>query len=437
MSLAARLNSSTYYLRSINKVRMYMNIIHLSDITSADGRLLNSDFNTNRGFPHIRNSYSWPKKHHITSVDLSRWRWFASSIFSVASCYLPSPLGNWLDNTSICLQSWDWFVSRNKEYLYHNLGSFWNRHPIKGNTHRSYFLSYSRSPSPPTVIIHPATISVTPTALRLQSFKPIPLDHNPPPSTISIGPFSFISGSQQCFFNNITHSDTLNSLYAHVFNGTAIACSDGSFYPLAHIGACGWVVSTPDMTEWIQGGCIVPGDLSIHSAYRAELGGLTAIALFFNTLITPTNDTISQNIFTDCKSAINKLFSSPQFARVKYSHMDLLSIISALWSSSSFNPTHIHVYGHQDSTSLHRLSVESQLNCRMDTLAKSIALAAITSNSLLPPPFISTLGFGSIICHSTPISSCLQQSLYHLISHSKYISYVSSIFRGKLSWEDI
>ena len=172
------------------------------------------------------------------------------------------------------------------------------------------------------------------------------------------------------------------------------------------------------MKEWIQGGCVVPGDLSIHSAYRAELGGLTAIALFFNTIITPTNDTISQSIFTDYKSAINKLFSSPQFAKVKYSRMDLLSIISALWSSSPFTPTPLHVYGHQDTANLHRLSIESQLNCRMDTITRSITSADITSNNLHPPPFIFPLGFGSIMYHSTPISSCLQHNLcnkLHLI----------------------
>ena len=64
----------------------------------------------------------------------------------------------------------------------------------------------------------------------------------------------------------------------------------------------------------------------------------------------------------------------------------------------------------------------------MDLLAKSIALQAIISGNLQPPTFISSLGFGTVLCHSSPISNSLQQNLYYTISHNKYITYVSSLF---------
>lgn len=89
------------------------------------------------------------------------------------------------------------------------------------------------------------------------------------------------------FFNNLSHSTTLTLLHEHVFAGTVLAVSDGLSYPITHLGACGWIISTPDQKEWIQGGCIIPGDLVIHNAYMTDLGERTGIALFFNTFIIP------------------------------------------------------------------------------------------------------------------------------------------------------
>ena len=78
----------------------------------------------------------------------------------------------------------------------------------------------------------------------------------------------------------------------------------------------------------------------------------------------------------------------------------------------------------------------------MDALAKSIAFKAIISNNLQPPSFHSPLGFGSIMCYSTPVSSCLQQDLYHTISHHNYINCVSKlfelhpdVFRSLVNWD--
>ena len=100
----------------------------------------------------------------------------------------------------------------------------------------------------------------------------------------------------------------------------------------------------------------------VLTAYRAELDGLTAIALFFNTLTIPVTSSINQTVYSDCQSALNKLVTSPEYAKVKFQHMDLISIICDLWSSCTFLPTDLHVYGHQDGHPSHILPVESQLN---------------------------------------------------------------------------
>ena len=74
--------------------------------------------------------------------------------------------------------------------------------------------------------------------------------------------------------------------------GTAIAASDGSFFPVAKVAACSWIVSTPDLQEYIQGGCVVPGEYKDHSAYRGEIGGQLGIAFFFHHFRPPDNHPI-------------------------------------------------------------------------------------------------------------------------------------------------
>ena len=63
------------------------------------------------------------------------------------------------------------------------------------------------------------------------------------------------------WFNNHIHATTSTSLLKDsILTGTAIAVSDGSFFPLQKVGSCAWVISSPDGSEWISGGGLIPGE---------------------------------------------------------------------------------------------------------------------------------------------------------------------------------
>ena len=55
------------------------------------------------------------------------------------------------------------------------------------------------------------------------------------------------------FMHHIKSLVSTSSLYKDLLNGNAIAVSDGSFYPLEKIGSHGWIVSTSDGAQWVQG----------------------------------------------------------------------------------------------------------------------------------------------------------------------------------------
>ena len=54
---------------------------------------------------------------------------------------------------------------------------------------------------------------------------------DPPSPKFSFGPLTFADIGQQYFFDNISHSDSLEDLLLHIRGGTALAVSDGSYYP--------------------------------------------------------------------------------------------------------------------------------------------------------------------------------------------------------------
>ena len=135
MLVASSLYSATAILRSINKVRISNNVCHLSDITSADGRSLNAMIFARQQFTRPRNKYTWPCKHHITTTDYTRWRTFVQTVYSMDSLKLPTPLDNWVSTSTICFQTWDWFLSGDHKFLYNYNGTVWNRHLICRHSH--------------------------------------------------------------------------------------------------------------------------------------------------------------------------------------------------------------------------------------------------------------------------------------------------------------
>ena len=100
--------------------------------------------------------------------------------------------------------------------------------------------------------------------------------------------------------------------------------------------------------------------------------------------------------------------------------VDLISIISELWSTSSFCIIKEHMYEHQDNLGRPLTQLE-KLNCRVDNLAKEIA--GYKMDNLMHNLQFSrtTLGIGTIICNNILITSNIQQSLYKQITHKKLL----------------
>ena len=65
--------SATKDKPSVQKVRSKLEVIHVSDVSSIDGRNMNESFLSPQHGKSARNNYDWPSKHRITNTDLAAW----------------------------------------------------------------------------------------------------------------------------------------------------------------------------------------------------------------------------------------------------------------------------------------------------------------------------------------------------------------------------
>ena len=423
MTLALKIFPNKKDLRSIQNMRMKLNVIHISDITTADGIKLDPKFYSTTPSSIQRNVYKWPTKHHITRQDTTLWRKFLTQIFQGPQYSLEHPLGAWHPMPdSQWIDNWDYFLTSDREFLYHRVKSRWHRHLKRQHTHRSYHKRYLNLDELPTHNIYRATVKASPHTLVVTS-----LSHKPnisPPTELpshTFGPIKLNKPKIDWFMNYISSSTTTHNLWNDILKGKAYAVSDGSFFPTSRTGACAWIVSTRGGQEWIKGGGIIPGSTYDQDPYRSELGGQVGLASFITAIILPPGVYPNITIACDGKAAIDRVNMNKNTMKSNMTNVDMLSIISDLWEDSQFNIIKKHVYGHQDDTGKQLTQLE-KLNCRVDLWAKEIA--RIQMEGLLPTiAFHPTHhGYGTITCNGQLITSKVQNYLYKLVTKKQFLS---------------
>ena len=191
------------------------------------------------------------------------------------------------------------------------------------------------------------------------------------------------------FMNHLHSSKSTAQLRRHLLDGTAIQVSDGSYFLDYQVGACAWILATPDGEEWIEGGGLVPGSPEDQSAYRSELAGQVGAVSFVDSIDLAVQEGTQLTTYCDRISALKQVGKHPDTISCKTKHVNLVSILTKFWYGFKFRPLAEHVYGHRDESS-HNPTIPEQLNCRMDQLAKWITLRFIEgpdvqSSSMLVP----------------------------------------------------
>ena len=274
------------------------------------------------------------------------WRKFLRKVFKGPQTSLDQPLGPWKPMIDASWTgNWDYFMTLEKEFLYHRVKSRWQRHLKRQYSHKSYHVEYLDLDDIPTQNIYRVSIKTSATCLLVTSLTQKP-DIPTPPDTIAhtFGKINLLKPKIDWFMNYISSSPNTDNLWRELLMGKAYAVSDSSYFPISQTGACAWIVSTRDGTEWIKGGGIIPGCKEDQDPYRSELGGQVGLASVITAIILPSGTTPNITIACDGEAAINRVNMDSKIIKSNMTNVDMLSIISELWGDSSFTITKKHVY---------------------------------------------------------------------------------------------
>jgi hypothetical protein len=243
-------------LAQINSCRIYLQILSVSDITSADGKTLLASAIAGVRDTTRTSTLTWPNQVQPTEPAWQQWR-VALQYISTRS-KLHQPLGSW---TSIPHQLWEWFAHRTLPIVYrkHNDNSWLEFHPIPTSgplciTHQTkiwYALDNGSPSSPNTHQILPTTLHCTPPQstdryYSAPSSSTFPLASSSSPNSLwpATADIHAFVDTPEFFQRLIGPSPVLDEsitadIATHIETGTLLTCSDGSFTPDTGTGSHG------------------------------------------------------------------------------------------------------------------------------------------------------------------------------------------------------
>ena len=432
MDLARHAFSTGRELKAINKVRMLHEVIHLSDITTANGRSLDPAFLISEPFPELRNDFTWPSKHNVFPADFTIWRIFMEYLFCYTDSTLPLPLGPWLSiQYPHQNKAWHWFLSEDKEYIYERVNDGFVRHKRWNQTRKQFQYDYN-----PILLSGFENLRYASVALD-REYISLLNTHTAPSSLLSEveEDIPFTRASICAYLTRklppwagqrVRTSETLNQLHKSLLAGTALLVSDGSLFPHFHKAGAAWIISTPDCQEFICGGGTIPGPTTAFNSHRSEAGGITggSCALYLLSQILPSHPP-ALTAACDGISALKHYSTDLQWIKPSQKSADFAAITAYIGKELETVIHPVHVKGHQDDEIGPRTNLET-LNIHMDKLAKACAKTFTPTDDF--GPFWKTKGFGTITCYTSIITGNIKQEIYNAICHRRYVKYLAKKF---------
>ena len=369
----------------INRIRIYLQVFYLSDITSVCGQFVKANMYKVRlaeGVP--RSKWHWPEQVLSKRVGLRLWQRALREVCGVNgdSLQLTNPLGPWLRTPHT---STGWYLSPCGDHLYqqHSLTSYIH-HTVASRctSSRKIFTAQFHSTALPvgckevtvcflttTKIYVTGTLTIQPISSHSTTFvhDKICTSH---PTLHSVLRFSSFPGNGRAVATSIK-------------NGTAIAVTDASIYS-STIGTAAWVIQCPASGSRCLGRVRVPIGSSDMNSYRAEIFGIYSILLATKELCSFYSISSGRMIIA-CDNDDGLLHSLIYERRipVRFKSIDFLWAIHRLLEILPVQITPEKVKGHTERLSREKTFTES-LNVEMDEYAKAFGRYVASNN--IPAP---------------------------------------------------
>ena len=138
------------------------------------------------------------------------------------------------------------------------------------------------------------------------------------------------------FMSSLSSTFTTSKLLRYLLQGSDYDVSDGSFYPITKRVSRTRIISTPDGTELIQGGCLLPGNEEDQDPYRSKLGGHFGLVAITTGITLPNELIPTLNLACDGLSVLNLVGINSNKIKARLKHVDLISAINDLLETCTF-----------------------------------------------------------------------------------------------------
>lgn len=348
-------------LKLINRCRLYLQVVYLSDITSADGASITLDAWLGRP-SHLRaTAHAWPHLSHMRFAP-GQWDIWRSALTVAFKIYngrmLLNPLGFWFDDECTIRHFYCRAEDRIYEQTQETTWRYYSKDPrpsrsrSSGGKHR--YMLQDACPTPTDLHLQRATVwklqddPVNPIALRLDT-----TGHAIPRPVVTTAASSdlaaLLNPEHRWIFDHLhVPSDNYATILQAIRSGTCLAISDGSYDPTTSTGAASMKIQGINGVNGISGQCATPGQPEDQSAYRSELTGMYFYTLTIWALCKlHTVHTGAVEFGCDGLSALNQLKDPSYTTDPGQEHFDIISATRHLMKDTNIHWTSRHVLGHQ------------------------------------------------------------------------------------------
>jgi hypothetical protein len=423
-----------------NTVRLFLGIVFLSEISTADGRHLSRD--AWQGSRPRHTPLLWPYQAAPNQQSFQVWRRLLATAFladhrprvefRTHDLTLACPLGQWSSSSAWLRNKWSSFFSPTTQLLYISKDSSYECHRRKRNSRARNRLFL---PDPSTSVCSlpsdsaPVDLARQPRFLVASQHQPI-VTATPRPTFLTFEDYTqSLPGWDRFLIENV-HLLDLDHLLEQIENMKQLVfCSDGG--AVSTVGSYGSIIATDDtiLTE-------TRGQAYGHTprSFRAEGYGLLAnlrlvyhlLSFFELPLTLPPLTIVSDNagLLQRISAALSTKYVRPRkFLSSEIDiEMQIIDTLHLLDTDVSFS----HVKGHQDdSIDPTELPWHAQLNIRCDAIATETLTTVEheTTVPFLPASEVSLSIADTTLTHHVPsqirrLHASQQQRIYLCKHHS-------------------
>ena len=398
-------------LRSLNRVRLHLQMLFLSDIVLANGRQVDASCLRPHAVPSTSSSYDFPREEP-TSTDWTRWADFWTS-FTQYNFLLSDPLGDWIAPTH---RSWLWHYDVDNDVIQLQTPTgvdFYHLTPGRARTRSEQIYIYLRSEPGATAVGRPVSVSqLTATSIRYLGFGP-PLVSGPS-RPADFWTFLRSWGGTWMWEGVEEENQDLRWLVEGIRNGTVIAVADGSYdrKTAPDVSGAGLVLCCTNAEKMLRVSFFERSRSA--SSYRGELLGLVAIHLLLLAMCQFYEISVTRpKVCCDNIGALKQARNRRRRIKTGASQADILRVLRTVTSHHThLKPVYEHVSGHQDRYKpWWRLTLAEQLNCVCDGLAKAAVFRSIQQLGSRKEPFILPLERAAVFVSGVKQTSDVSRSV--------------------------